>query len=80
MQLTSIILGFALSQLPTAATAQKCTTQLDAFIEKQSKISIAGVLANIGPDGEEAQGAAPGVVVASPSRQDPDCKLLCPSL
>jgi hypothetical protein len=38
------------------------------------------VLANIGPDGKEAQGAAPGVVVASPSRENPDCRfprLLC---
>ncbi|KAI9150200.1 Glucoamylase [Paramyrothecium foliicola] len=50
----------------------KCRDDLEAFIKKQSEISIAGVLANIGSDGSEAQGVPPGVVVASPSRADPD--------
>lgn len=44
------------------------------FIQKQSGISLNGVLANMGPDGSKAGGAAPGVVIASPSKQDPDCE------
>ncbi|KAF4963299.1 hypothetical protein FSARC_8667 [Fusarium sarcochroum] len=48
------------------------TSNLDRFIAKQADISIKGVLDNIGADGKRAQGAAPGAVVASPSRSDPD--------
>lgn len=51
-----------------------CRADLEEFITKQSDISIAGVLANIGADGSNAGGVPPGVVVASPSRSDPDCK------
>ncbi|QPH16390.1 hypothetical protein C2857_001019 [Epichloe festucae Fl1] len=42
------------------------------FVTKQSGISLKGVLANIGSDGSRVSGAASGVVVASPSKQDPD--------
>lgn len=45
------------------------------FIAQQSGISLQGVLANIGPEGSKAGGAASGVVIASPSKQDPDCEL-----
>lgn len=48
---------------------------LEDFIKTQSEISIRGVLANIGPDGSKVPGAAAGIVVASPSRSDPDCTL-----
>jgi glucoamylase len=48
-------------------------TSLDQFIKDQADISIKGVLANIGTDGSNAQGAATGIVIASPSRSDPDC-------
>jgi glucoamylase len=51
-------------------------SSLDRFITKEADVAIKGVLANIGADGKRAKGAAPGAVVASPSRTDPDCKLL----
>jgi glucoamylase len=51
-----------------------CRDDLEDFITKQKAVSIAGVLANIGPDGSEARGVPAGIVVASPSRQEPDCK------
>ncbi|KAH4800498.1 glucoamylase [Parastagonospora nodorum] len=47
-------------------------TALDLFIEAQANVSINGIFANMGPDGSKAQGAAAGVVIASPSRSDPD--------
>jgi hypothetical protein len=53
-----------------------CRADLEEFIEAQSQRSIDGVLANIGADGSEAQGVPAGIVVASPSRSDPDCKCL----
>ena len=63
----------AVSQHPLQA-------DLETFIQEQGKISIAGVLANIGPDGSEADGVPPGVVVASPSRSEPDCKAISHTL
>ncbi|KAH8594506.1 1, 4-alpha-D-glucan glucohydrolase [Bisporella sp. PMI_857] len=44
---------------------------LNSFIESQRKISLQGVLNNIGPDGVKAPGAGAGYVIASPSRVDP---------
>ncbi|KAK7215692.1 hypothetical protein V2G26_003695 [Clonostachys chloroleuca] len=45
---------------------------LEEFIASQSQVSITGVLANIGPDGSKAQGVSAGLVIASPSRSNPD--------
>lgn len=74
---TQILYGLtALSALQGQATAWPGGSSLDRFIAKEADISIQGVLANIGADGKRAQGAAPGAVVASPSRTDPDCKSL----
>ncbi|KAM0345004.1 hypothetical protein ACHAPU_006886 [Fusarium lateritium] len=47
-------------------------SSLDRFITKEADVAIKGVLANIGADGSRAKGAAPGAVVASPSKADPD--------
>ncbi|KAJ1301931.1 hypothetical protein OPQ81_000770 [Rhizoctonia solani] len=44
----------------------------DDFQDSQYPISKAGILANIGPNGSKAQGATRGVVIASPSREDPN--------
>jgi glucoamylase len=46
---------------------------LDSFVTAQTTVSINGVLANIG-GGSKAPGVPAGIVVASPSRSDPDCK------
>lgn len=48
-------------------------TTIDAFIKAQTTVSVNGVLANIG-GGSKAPGVPAGIVVASPSRTDPDCK------
>lgn len=42
---------------------------LESFIELENSVALRGVLQNIGADG-----AAPGLVVASPSKTDPNCK------
>ncbi|KAM0321734.1 hypothetical protein ACHAQA_009973 [Verticillium albo-atrum] len=44
---------------------------LDSFIQKEYPIAYNGVLCNIGPDGCEAEDVSPGVVIASPDREDP---------
>lgn len=51
-------------------------TTIDAFIQAQTTISINGVLANIGGGGSKAPGVPAGIVVASPSRSNPDCKYI----
>ncbi|TFK52523.1 glucoamylase [Heliocybe sulcata] len=45
---------------------------VDSYISSEGPIAKAGVLANIGPSGSKASGAAAGVVVASPSTSNPD--------
>ena len=47
---------------------------LEGFIEFENSVALRGVLQNIGPGGVGANGAAPGLVVASPSKTDPNCK------
>ncbi|KAG8856251.1 hypothetical protein FRB96_006563 [Tulasnella sp. 330] len=47
-------------------------TSVTAYIASQSPISKAGILANIGPSGAKSEGAASGVVIASPSTTNPD--------
>lgn len=63
--------------LPASITCRLPKRQdksLEDYIKAQAAISLNGVLANIGPDGANANGAAAGAVIASPSKADPDCK------
>jgi glucoamylase len=78
-----MLLHFALRALPallffagaqsTPLVSQKRQASIDSFVQTQAAVSINGVLANIGVDGSKAQGVPAGIVVASPSRSDPDC-------
>ncbi|KAJ1305234.1 hypothetical protein OPQ81_000263 [Rhizoctonia solani] len=63
-----------LSLFSTAALALVHPRQstVDSFITSESPIAKAGLLANIGPNGSKDQGAASGVVIASPSTSNPD--------
>ncbi|KFY02052.1 hypothetical protein O988_02377 [Pseudogymnoascus sp. VKM F-3808] len=47
-------------------------SDVDSFIASESPIAYQGVLNNIGSAGAGASGASAGVVVASPSKTDPD--------
>jgi len=51
---------------------------IDSYIQSETPIAKAGVLANIGPDGSKSSGASPGVVIASPSTTNPTTCLLGP--
>lgn len=48
---------------------------LAEFITTERARAVQGVLANIGPNGANCPGCFPGVVTASPSTVDPDCKV-----
>lgn len=50
---------------------------VDSFIAQESPIALSRLLCNIGSTGCYAAGASPGIVVASPSRNNPDCKFMC---
>jgi glucoamylase len=47
---------------------------LDGFIAAETPVALQGILDNIGPNGTNAWGASDGIVIASPSKSDPDCK------
>ena len=55
------------------------TIPLSKFIAFETTIARSGISDNIGPDGANAPGAAPGIVVASPSQRDPDCTYVAES-
>ena len=70
------LLGALAAQGALGAPAPHAPRQagLDEWLDAQEPIALAGVLANIGDSGSKAEGAAAGIVVASPSKSDPDCK------
>ncbi|RDA90724.1 hypothetical protein CP533_4054 [Ophiocordyceps camponoti-saundersi (nom. inval.)] len=45
---------------------------VNAFIETEPAFALGKLLCNIGPDGCQASGAGSGIVIASPSTQDPN--------
>jgi glucoamylase len=57
----------------TAAADWPQNVDVDSFVGTERGIALEGVLANIGPNGSMVPGAAAGLVVASPSKVNPDC-------
>jgi glucoamylase len=70
--LPAALLLIGATATPVADHHKRAT--LEEFIRTQADISIKGVLANIGSDGSKAQEVPSGIVVASPSRSNPDCQ------
>jgi glucoamylase len=54
--------------------APQADGQLLSFIAKERPVALKGILDNIGGSGSKVAGAAAGLVIASPSKADPDCK------
>ncbi|KAA6413885.1 MAG: glycoside hydrolase family 15 [Lasallia pustulata] len=57
---------------PTLSLQNAKRAAIDNFIATESPIALQGVLNNIGANGAKVPGAASGVVVASPSKSNPD--------
>ena len=55
--------------------APRATGSLDTWLASETVVARQGILDNIGSAGAHAANAKPGVVLASPSTSDPDCKL-----
>lgn len=45
---------------------------LESWIEKERDFALSAILANIGPDGVNATGTAPGCILASPDKFEPN--------
>lgn len=45
---------------------------LESWLHSQRIFAVNQMLANIGPDGENAKGTAPGCILASPNRHEPN--------
>jgi glucoamylase len=52
-------------------------SSLDAWIEEEEKIALRKLLNNIAPGGVNAPNAAPGSVIASPSKEHPNYYYQC---
>ncbi|KAJ9644478.1 Glucoamylase, intracellular sporulation-specific [Coniosporium tulheliwenetii] len=61
------------SHAPPQETSETPTkTPLGVWLDKEKEIAFDRLLANIAPGGRNAENAAPGSVIASPSREHPD--------
>lgn len=70
-----------LAQVPlvnSVALHGRAAATLDDFITSESPIALQGIFNNIGSAGSNAVGVALGLVVASPTKENPDC-MCCPS-
>ncbi|ROT38732.1 glucoamylase P [Sodiomyces alkalinus F11] len=72
MVLGSRRLGLAVASLVLVISAGAACDELGDDITQQRPVALEAVLDNIGPDGSQVPGTAAGLVVASPSRNDPD--------
>lgn len=62
-------LSYTATSKPLEARA---TGSLTSWLASESPIALQGVLNNVGASGSKAQGAKSGIVVASPSKSNPD--------
>lgn len=53
---------------------ERATGSLASFIASEGPVALQGVLNNIGSGGSFAPGVEAGLVVASPSKANPDCQ------
>lgn len=53
---------------------ERAAGSLASFIASEGPVALQGVLNNIGSGGVFAPGVATGLVVASPSKANPDCQ------
>ena len=67
-----LLISCALSDVFQSIRAANGT--LDNFLSTETPIALQGILNNIGGSGLKAAGVEAGLVVASPSKSNPDCE------
>ena len=78
---TALLLGSVAVQAVLGRTGEGRQPTLlkrsvDSFVQTETPIALEQLLCNIGVDGCNAQAAFPGLVIASPSTDNPNCKAL----
>jgi glucoamylase len=53
---------------------------LNSFVVSEKAVALQGALNNIGPNGSMVPGAGAGLVVASPSKANPNCEFGFPTM
>lgn len=67
------LLWAVLAEPQSPLQTPRATGSLEAWIATESPYALQALLDNIGADGAKVKGAAAGIVVASPSKNEPDC-------
>lgn len=70
--------NFALATPPGGKKCLPC--ELEKWMHDEETVALRGVLNNIGCESSKVKGAGCGIVVASPSKKDPDCKFCLHSI
>lgn len=74
MRFSLLALGSLVAQAVGHPSTLAKRVDVTSWIAQELPIARAQLLCNIGPSGCNAAGVASGLVIASPSKQDPDCK------
>ncbi|TDL22186.1 glycoside hydrolase family 15 protein [Rickenella mellea] len=72
LQLLALALLSLQSQYPFDRGTCNVSVDVDKYIRFERRVATAAIVANIGPQGAKARGVKAGVVVASPSKHEPD--------
>ena len=62
--------------LPFHDSEEYATNSLENFIASEVPVALQAILNNTGPRGAMASGVEAGLVIASPSKMNPDCQCL----
>ena len=65
---------------PSERDGELLKRSVDSFIATESPIALRNLLCNIGANGCYSAGVAPGIVIASPDKTNPDCRCQAPTL
>jgi glucoamylase len=68
------VLGRPWTSTSGTTTGQVLKRSVDDFIDSETPFALEQLLCNIGADGCNAAVVKAGLVIASPSKQDPPCK------
>lgn len=71
-----VLLGAAFALPSPEKIQERATGSLASWLSSENTVALQGVLNNIGASGSKASGASAGVVIASPSKSDPNCERL----
>jgi glucoamylase len=69
--LCALTLGHAVLAAPQLAA--RATSSLDTWLASETAVARQGILDNIGASGAYAASAKAGIVIASPSTDNPNC-------